>query len=61
MRKSSVPENWQRWALMCRISHMFLVVLVLLTAGNLTGAEARTKSDVKLVLQVTVDGLRAIC
>ncbi len=59
MRKPSVPEDWQRWALMCRISHMFLVALALLTAGNLTGADAQTKSGVKLVLQVTIDGLRA--
>ncbi len=44
---------------MRRISRMLLVALALLTAGNLAGADAQINSDVKLVLQVTVDGLRA--
>ena len=44
---------------MRHISHMLLVVLALLAAGYLSSADARTKSDLKLILQVTIDGLRA--
>ena len=38
---------------------IFTVALTLLTLSNLTEANAQTKSKLKLVLQVTVDGLRA--
>jgi len=37
----------------------FLVVLVLLATGNLTDIEAQSRPEVRLVLQVTIDGLRA--
>lgn len=37
----------------------FLVVLVLLATGNLTEIEAQSRPEVRLVLQVTIDGLRA--
>ena len=48
-----------RWIAMRRISQIFVVALTFLIIGNLTDANAQTKSEVKLVLQVTVDGLRA--
>lgn len=54
MIKPSVLENR-----MSRISQIFAAALTLLMIGNLTDANAQTKSDVQLVLQVTVDGLRA--
>ena len=63
MKQCYMPENSQRWALKCHIHQIFWlmcwVTLALLTAGNVTGAEAQAKADVKLVLQVTIDGLRA--
>jgi len=37
----------------------FLVVLALLATGNLTDIEAQSRPEVRLVLQVTIDGLRA--
>jgi predicted AlkP superfamily pyrophosphatase or phosphodiesterase len=42
-----------------RTSTTVATVLVLLAIGNLTFADAQGKADVKLVLQITVDGLRA--
>ncbi|MHC4573815.1 MAG: alkaline phosphatase family protein [Planctomycetota bacterium] len=42
-----------------RTSSTIAMVLVLLAIGNLTFADAQGKSEVKLVLQITVDGLRA--
>lgn len=48
---------------MCCNIHMlwkfFLVVLALLVTGNLTDIEAQSGPEVRLVLQVTIDGLRA--
>ena len=41
------------------INHILALTLTLLIAGHMTDANAQTKSNVKLVLQVTVDGLRA--
>lgn len=41
------------------ISQIFAAALTLLIIGNLTDANAQTRSNVKLVLQITVDGLRA--
>ena len=38
---------------------LFLIVLSLLTIGNLTNAGAQTRSNFRLVLQITIDGLRA--
>jgi len=41
------------------ISQIILVALTLLLAGNLTYANVQTIPNVKLVLQITIDGLRA--
>jgi predicted AlkP superfamily pyrophosphatase or phosphodiesterase len=37
----------------------FLVVMALLTTGNFTDTKAQTPSQIRLVLQITIDGLRA--
>ncbi len=39
--------------------HILWVVLALLWAGSLTDGNAQTRQVVRLVLQITVDGLRA--
>jgi len=39
--------------------HVLCAVFVLLSAGNPADVQAQTRDDVRLVLQVTVDGLRA--
>ncbi len=52
-------EKLYRWIVKRRIRQVFAAALTLLIIGNLTDANAQTKSNVKLVLQVTVDGLRA--
>ncbi len=63
MRKQRfVSVNLQKWTRRRRFHisrHIFWVVLVLLMAGNFTYADAQTRPNVKLVLQVTIDGLRA--
>ncbi len=42
-----------------RISQIIMVVLTLFSAENFTYAEAQTGSDIRLVLQITIDGVRA--
>ena len=42
-----------------RISQIVMVVLTLFLAGNFTDADTQTRPDIRLVLQVTIDGLRA--
>ena len=54
-----MEEKLSRWIVKHLISQIFAVAITLLIIFNLTDANAQTKSDVKLVLQVTVDGLRA--
>ena len=41
------------------ISQIVIVVLTLFLAGNFTYADAQAKAEVRLVLQITIDGLRA--
>ena len=41
-----------------RISQIIMVVLTLFLAGNFTYADAQTGPDIRLVLQITIDGLR---
>ncbi len=43
---------------MNRFSYLFLPMLALLTAGSVSNVNAQTSPDIKLVLQLTVDGLR---
>jgi len=47
------------WSAMRRISQIVMVVLTLFLAGNFTYAESQAKAEVRLVLQITIDGLRA--
>ena len=42
-----------------RISLLLIAVMVILVAGNLTLTNAQARPEIRLVLQVTVDGLRA--
>ncbi len=42
-----------------RISLLLIVVLTTLIAGNFSIANAQSKPEVRLVLQITIDGLRA--
>ncbi len=46
-----------RW--IARISQIIMVVLALFLAGDFTYADAQTEPDIRLVLQITIDGLRA--
>ena len=48
-----------RWIAMRRISHVLMVALAMLVVGNSTIARAQTRPDIRLVLQITIDGLRA--
>ena len=48
-----------RWVAIRRISQIIMVVLTLFLAGNFTYADAQTGPDIRLVLQITIDGLRA--
>ncbi len=44
---------------MHRLGLSFIVALVTLVGGNFTIAKAKSAQDIRLVLQITVDGLRA--
>ncbi len=44
---------------MLRLGLPFIVALVTLVGGNFTIAKAKSAQDIRLVLQITVDGLRA--
>ena len=46
-----------RW--IARISQIIIVVLSLFFTGNFTYADTQTRPDIRLVLQITIDGLRA--
>ena len=48
-----------RWMVRCRLSCLLLAALAALLGGNSTNAKAQTKPEVRLVLQITIDGLRA--
>ena len=48
-----------RWIAVRRINQIVMVVLTLFLAGNFTDAKAQSKAEVRLVLQITIDGLRA--
>ncbi len=48
-----------RWIVRRRISCLLLAALATIVGGNLTNAKAQTKPEVRLVLQITIDGLRA--
>ena len=48
-----------RWITMCRISLLLTVALATFIGGNSTNANAKTRQDIRLVLQITIDGLRA--
>jgi len=52
-------EKMVRRILKRRISQIVMVVLTLLATGNLTDIEAQSRPEVRLVLQITIDGLRA--
>jgi hypothetical protein len=63
MRKQRfVSVKFQGWAWMRRFHisrHILWVALALLWAGSLTDGNAQTRPEVRLVLQITIDGLRA--
>jgi len=42
----------------CRMAFLHIAVMVILTVGSSTFASAQTSPDIRLVLQITVDGLR---
>ena len=44
---------------MWRISLLIIMALAILVGGNFTIANAQTRPEVRLVLQITIDGLRA--
>lgn len=48
-----------RWIAMRHISLLVIVALATLIGGNSTNAKAETRQDIRLVLQITIDGLRA--
>jgi len=48
-----------KWRAKRLIGRIIMVILALFTAEDFTRAHAQTKPDVRLVLQVTIDGLRA--
>jgi len=48
-----------RWIAIRRISQIVMVVLTLFLADNFTYADAQARPEVRLVLQITIDGLRA--
>ena len=48
-----------RWIAIQRISQIVMVLLALFLAGNSNDANAQSKPEVRLVLQITIDGLRA--
>ena len=48
-----------RWIAIQRISQTIMVLLALFLAGNFNDANAQAKAEVRLVLQITIDGLRA--
>jgi len=48
-----------RWIAIQRISQIVMVLLALFLAGNFNDANAQSKPEVRLVLQITIDGLRA--
>ena len=50
--------NMVRWIPIRRISQIVMVVLTLFLTGNFTHADAQTGRDIRLVLQITIDGLR---
>ena len=41
------------------LSQIVMLVLILFLTGNFTHANAQSKPQVRLVLQITIDGLRA--
>jgi hypothetical protein len=47
------------WIVICRINQIVMVVPVLFLAGNFTDADAKPGPHVRLILQITIDGLRA--
>jgi predicted AlkP superfamily pyrophosphatase or phosphodiesterase len=47
------------WIAICRISQTIIVILALLLTSNVIYADTQAGPDIKLVLQITVDGLRA--
>lgn len=48
-----------RWIAGHRISQIIMVALTLLLAGNFTYGDTQSGTDIRLVLQITADGLRA--
>jgi len=42
-----------------RISFLLIVALAALIGGNSTNANVKPRKDIRLVLQITIDGLRA--
>ncbi len=52
-------EKMYIWIAIRRISQIIMVVLTLFLAENFTYADAQTGPDVRLVLQITIDGLRS--
>ena len=48
-----------RWIAMRRTSLLLILTLAALGGGNFTNASAQTKPEIRLVLQITIDGLRA--
>ena len=51
-------KQFYRWTGMWCINPLLIAVLVILTGGNSMIAKAQTGPEIRLVLQITVDGLR---
>jgi len=48
-----------RWLVRRLISCLLMAALATLVGGDLTNASAKTRPEIRLVLQITIDGLRA--
>jgi hypothetical protein len=59
VRKNRNEVKIHRGIAMHYIRFLIMVTLGILVGGNFTYAQAKTKSEVRLVLQITIDGLRA--
>jgi predicted AlkP superfamily pyrophosphatase or phosphodiesterase len=58
MRKQYLQDYCLTARILNRISSTVMIAFILLAAWNVADAAAQAKGDVKLVLQVTIDGLR---
>jgi len=59
IQKLYEQEHRQRHVLISLLSYILVMALVLIATQNPPDANAQTRPNVKLVLQITIDGLRA--